>query len=60
MSSMSDKISGKTNQAIGKVTDNDKLKAKGKAQETKGKLKDKLKDAGDTVSKKVDEVAHKN
>ena len=45
MSSTTDKISGKTNQAVGKMTDNKKLQAKGKAQETKGNIKDILQDA---------------
>lgn len=34
MSSTSDKISGKTKQAVGKMTDNKKLQAKGKAKST--------------------------
>ncbi len=56
---MSDKISGKTKQAVGKATDNKKLEAKGKAQETKGHVKDKIKSAGETISDKVDRTAKK-
>jgi len=56
MNSKADKFSGKTKQVVGKATDNKKLQAKGKAQESSGKAKDKLKDAGKKVSKKVDEA----
>jgi uncharacterized protein YjbJ (UPF0337 family) len=59
MSSMSDKISGKTKQAVGKATDNEELQAKGKAQETKGHVKDGIKSVGDTIADKVDGTAKK-
>ena len=49
MSSTTDKISGKTKQAVGKVTNDKKLQAKGKAEEVKGKIKSTLK----KVSKKL-------
>jgi uncharacterized protein YjbJ (UPF0337 family) len=57
MSSTSDKLSGKANQIVGKATGNDRVQAKGEAQETKGKLKDKIKHAGDVVSEKIDNAA---
>lgn len=56
MNSKADKFSGKTKQAVGKATDNKKLQAKGKAQEASGKAQDKIKDAGEKVTKKVDEA----
>jgi uncharacterized protein YjbJ (UPF0337 family) len=58
MSSLSDKVSGKANQTVGKVTGNQKVEAKGKAQESKGKMKDHLKSAGDSISHKIDEAAN--
>lgn len=45
MSSTTDKISGKTKQAVGKMTDNNELKVEGKVEETKAKVKSKLKRA---------------
>lgn len=59
MSSTTDKLIGKANQAVGRVTGKDKVEAKGEAQETKGKLKDKIKDAGEAVSNKIDNIAKK-
>ncbi|HEY4963641.1 MAG TPA: CsbD family protein [Candidatus Saccharimonadales bacterium] len=50
MSSTSDKISGKTKQAVGKMTDNKKLEAKGKVEETKGEMKSKIKHVGDKLA----------
>lgn len=50
MSSTSDKISGKTKQVVGKITGNEKLEAKGKAEETKGKVKSEIKHAGDKLA----------
>ena len=67
MSSTTDKIKGLANEAVGNVkqgiggaTDNDKLKAEGKAQEVKGDAqktvgdaKDGIKNAADTVKSKL-------
>ena len=39
MSSTSDRMSGKTKQAVGKMTNNKELQLKGKIIETKGKVK---------------------
>ena len=49
MSSTSDKISGKAKQTLGKMTNNKKLRARGKVEETKGDVKSALND----VSKKM-------
>ncbi len=42
MSGTTDKISGNIKQTTGKLTDNQKLQAKGKAQELKGKTKNAI------------------
>ena len=52
MSSNADKFKGKTKQAVGKVTDNKKLQAKGKIQEAKGSLKD----TGEKLAGKMDDA----
>jgi uncharacterized protein YjbJ (UPF0337 family) len=53
MSNTSDKVSGKAKQVIGKATNNKKLEAKGKVQETSGNVKSKLKDAGKKLNSKL-------
>ncbi|MGY2047626.1 CsbD family protein [Methylobacterium sp. JK268] len=67
MSSLTDKVKGVANetvgnikQGVGNLTDNDKLKAEGKAQELKGEAqktvgdaKDGIKNAADTVKSKL-------
>ena len=55
MSGMSDKLSGKAKQAAGKMTDNKKLQAEGKAQEIKGKTKDAVADAQMDMSDKMND-----
>jgi uncharacterized protein YjbJ (UPF0337 family) len=50
-----DKLEGKAKQAAGKVTDNKELQAKGKVQETKGKLKG----AVEKLDQKLDDTADK-
>jgi uncharacterized protein YjbJ (UPF0337 family) len=52
MSSNADKFKGKAKQAVGKATDNKELQAKGKAQETKGRIKD----AGEKFTDRVDDA----
>jgi uncharacterized protein YjbJ (UPF0337 family) len=63
MSSTGDKIKGMANEAVGnvkqgvgKATDNDKLRAEGKAQEVKGETQQKVGEAKDAVKKGVDKV----
>jgi uncharacterized protein YjbJ (UPF0337 family) len=63
MSSTGDKIKGMANEAVGnvkqgvgKATDNDELRAKGKAQEIKGETQQKVGEAKDAVKKGVDKV----
>jgi uncharacterized protein YjbJ (UPF0337 family) len=63
MSSTTDKIKGMANEAVGnvkqgvgKATDNDKLRAEGKAQELKGEAQQALGKTKDAVKKGVDKV----
>jgi uncharacterized protein YjbJ (UPF0337 family) len=51
MSGNVDKFKGKAKQAMGKATDNKELQAKGKAQETKGRMKN----TGEKLADKVDD-----
>ena len=54
-----DKIKGKVNEVVGKLTDDEKQELKGKAQQKVGEAKEKGKemtdDVADKVNKKVDE-----
>ena len=63
MSSTSDKIKGLANEAvgnvkqgIGKATDNDRLRAEGKAQELKGEAQQAVGKAKDAVKSAIDKV----
>jgi uncharacterized protein YjbJ (UPF0337 family) len=63
MSSMTDKIKGKANEAMGKgkqgvgeATDDSSLKGEGKLQETKGKGQELKGDVKDSVKKGVDKA----
>lgn len=54
-----DQIKGKVNEAVGKLTDDEKQELKGKAQQKVGDAKEKGKEAtdnlADKVNKKIDE-----
>lgn len=63
MSSTSDKIKGLANEAvgnvkqgIGKATDNDRLRAEGKAQEVKGEAQQAVGKAKDAVKNAIDKA----
>lgn len=63
MSSTSDKIKGLANeavgnvkQAVGKATDNDKLRAEGKAQELKGEAQQTVGKVKDAVKNTIDKA----
>ncbi len=63
MSSTTDKIKGAANEAVGnvkqgvgKATDNDKLRAEGKAQELKGEAQQAVGKTKDAVKKGVDKA----
>ena len=66
MSSTTDKIKGLANEAVGNVkqsiggaTDNDKMKAEGKAQEVKGETQQTVGDAKQGVKNAADTVKSK-
>lgn len=59
MSGLSDKLTGKAKQAAGKLKNDNKLKAEGKAQEIKGAFEDTLRKAAKTVTDTVDEAKKK-
>lgn len=42
-----DKVKGSTKEAVGKMTDNERLEAEGKADKAKGHVKDAVEDAKD-------------
>ena len=63
MSSTSDKVKGMANEAVGnvkqgvgKATDNDKLRAEGKAQELKGEAQQAIGKTKDAIKKGVDKA----
>jgi uncharacterized protein YjbJ (UPF0337 family) len=51
-----DQAKGRIKEAAGDLTDNDDLKAKGKADQAAGKLKAKVEGAKDWVENKIDEI----
>lgn len=62
-----DQIKGKAKEAVGDLTDNDKLKREGQADKAAGNfkekvddVKDKVEDAADAVGDKVKDVLHKH
>ena len=52
-----DKITGKTKQVAGDVTDDPSLRRQGKREERKGEKKDELNRAQEHADEKADEVA---
>ena len=67
MSGTTDKAKGLANEAIGnikqgvgKVTDNDKLRAEGKAQELKGEAQKTVGDVKDGAKNLADKITGKN
>lgn len=56
MSSASDKLSGKAKEATGKATGNDRLRAEGKIESTRGKIKDKFNNATSKLADKLDDT----
>ncbi|WP_129045143.1 CsbD family protein [Companilactobacillus metriopterae] len=53
LESKKDIIKGKTDQAVGKVTGDDKRELKGKVQDKVGKAKEKADDIVDKVAEKI-------
>lgn len=58
MSGTSDKMQGKAKQAVGKMTNDKKLQAKGKAQEAKGTVKDKMDDTHMRMNEEKGDLNH--
>jgi uncharacterized protein YjbJ (UPF0337 family) len=54
-----DEAKGRTKQAAGDLTDDEKLKREGRIDRAVSSVKDKVDDAADTVSEKVDKAAGK-
>jgi uncharacterized protein YjbJ (UPF0337 family) len=54
MDGNADDLKGRAKQAVGDLTDNDRLKREGDVDRTKGKVKDKVDDAADWVKDKLD------
>ena len=52
-------IKGRAKEAVGDLTDNDKLKREGKVDRATGSGKDKVDQAKDWVEDKIDDVADK-
>jgi uncharacterized protein YjbJ (UPF0337 family) len=54
-----DQAKGRAKEAVGDLTDDDKMKSEGKADRASGKVKEKVDDAKDWVEDKVDDVRNK-
>ena len=57
MSSIVDKITGKTKQAVGDVTGDSSTRRQGLQEERKGEKKDELSNAKEKADRKAEEVA---
>jgi uncharacterized protein YjbJ (UPF0337 family) len=58
MSGRTDDAKGRTKEAIGALTDDDKLRREGKADQMAGTAKKKVEKAKDWVEEKIDDVKH--
>jgi uncharacterized protein YjbJ (UPF0337 family) len=56
MSGKTDELKGRTKEAYGELTDDEKLKQEGRRDETAGKMKGTLDRAEDWAEDKIDEV----
>lgn len=59
MTGKMDDLKGKAKEAVGDMTDDKDLQREGKADQTAGKVKDKMDDAKDWVEDKIDDVKDK-
>ena len=57
--SNTDDIKGRVKEAAGDLTDNERLKREGKADQIEGKVKDLVDDARDKIEDAVDKVREK-
>jgi len=53
VSGAKDDLKGRAKEAVGDLTDNDKMKREGKADQAVGKVKDKIDEAADKVKDKL-------
>ncbi|GAB3698502.1 CsbD family protein [Corynebacterium nasicanis] len=51
-----EKLGGKIKEGVGKLTDNERLEAEGKADQTKADIKEGVKEAGDSVKEAGDRI----
>jgi uncharacterized protein YjbJ (UPF0337 family) len=51
-----DELKGRAKEAAGAVTDNEKLRAEGRADQAKGKVKQSIDKAADKVKNAIDQV----
>lgn len=59
MSTLGDKLKGSAEEIAGKLTGDEKLEAKGKAQQIAGNLKERADDVAHEVGEKVNEALDK-
>ena len=59
MGGKSDEIKGRVKEAAGAITDDDKLRREGQADQTKGKVKQSIDRAADKAKEVVDNVTKK-
>lgn len=59
MSGLGDKLKGSVDEFAGKITGDQKLETKGKAEQIAGNVKDRAEDAKDAVGEKVNEALDK-
>jgi len=56
MGSTTDKIKGRVKEAVGVITDNDRLKREGQTDQVVGKVKEAAEKVKDTVARVVEKV----
>ena len=59
MSGKTDELKGRTKEAYGDLTDDEKMKREGRRDQIAGDMKDKVDDAGDWAKDKIDDVKDK-
>jgi len=59
MSGKTDELKGRTKEAYGDLTDDERMKREGQKDKAAGEMKDKVDDAGDWVEEKIDEARDK-
>jgi uncharacterized protein YjbJ (UPF0337 family) len=60
MSERGEDLKGRAKEAAGSLTDDDRLRREGKADQASAKVKEKAEDAVDAVRDKVDGVLHRD